>query len=99
MTVIQPFKQGLLLRMLFSCLIDGDRINTADFDKPRAARFRQHGSMFRGRISSTGWSRSLAAFSNEGWVNQLRCKISESLPGSIGAAQGGLHPYRANGWG
>src|ERR1700730_2370026 len=41
--VIQPFKRGLLLRVLFSCLIDADRIDTADFEKPIAARFRQHG--------------------------------------------------------
>ena len=42
--IIQPFKQGLLLRILFSCLIDGDRTDTADFDKPKGASFRQHGA-------------------------------------------------------
>jgi CRISPR-associated endonuclease/helicase Cas3 len=41
--VIQPFKRGLLLRILFSCLIDADRTDTADFDKPAGARLRQFG--------------------------------------------------------
>ncbi len=40
--VIQPFQRGLLARILFSCLIDADRIDSADFEKPIAARFRQH---------------------------------------------------------
>lgn len=34
---------GLLVRFLFSCLIDADRVDTADFEKPRAARSRMHG--------------------------------------------------------
>jgi CRISPR-associated endonuclease/helicase Cas3 len=39
-TVIQ-FKLGLLTRFLFSCLIDADRVNTADFEKPHASRLRR----------------------------------------------------------
>jgi CRISPR-associated endonuclease/helicase Cas3 len=35
---------GLMLRFLFSCLIDADRTDTADFECNRAASFRQHGS-------------------------------------------------------
>lgn len=34
---------GLLVRFLFSCLIDADRVDTADFEKPKAARNRMHG--------------------------------------------------------
>lgn len=74
--VIRPFKQGLLLRMLFSCLIDGDRIDTADFDKPRAARFRQHGEYVSWQELIDRLELKLAAFSNERWVDQLRCEIS-----------------------
>lgn len=75
--IIQPFKQGLLLRMLFSCLIDGDRINTADFEKPRAAKLRQHGMYAPWPVLIDRLESSLAAFSSEGWVNQLRREISE----------------------
>lgn len=37
------FKCGLLVRFLFSCLIDADRINTADFEFPSNVRFRNYG--------------------------------------------------------
>ena len=74
--VIRPFKQGLLLRMLFSCLIDGDRIDTADFDKPRAASFRQHGEYVSWQELINRLELKLAAFSNERWIDQLRCEIS-----------------------
>src|SRR5687768_3644311 len=37
------FKVGLLVRYLFSCLIDADRISSADFEKPHAAKTRRHG--------------------------------------------------------
>jgi CRISPR-associated endonuclease/helicase Cas3 len=75
--VIQPFKQGLLLRMLFSCLIDGDRIDTADFEKPRAAKLRQHGKYTPWPVLIARLENKVAAFSSEGWVNQLRREISE----------------------
>jgi CRISPR-associated endonuclease/helicase Cas3 len=74
--VIRPFKQGLLLRMLFSCLIDGDRIDTADFDKPRAASFRQDGEYVSWQELIDRLELKLAAFSNERWVDQLRREIS-----------------------
>lgn len=32
---------GLLVRFAFSCLIDADRVDTADFENPRTARFRR----------------------------------------------------------
>jgi len=74
--VIRPFKLGLLLRMLFSCLIDGDRIDTADFDKPRAARFRQHGEYVPWQELIDRLDLKLTAFSNERWVDRLRREIS-----------------------
>lgn len=37
------FKVGLLIRFLFSCLIDGDRLDTADFEFPAKALKRNHG--------------------------------------------------------
>jgi CRISPR-associated endonuclease/helicase Cas3 len=36
-------KVGLLTRFLFSCLIDADRIDTADFEQPKVAKQRLHG--------------------------------------------------------
>ena len=43
------FKVGLLVRYLFSCLIDADRINSADLERPRAAKVGDTGNMANGR--------------------------------------------------
>jgi CRISPR-associated endonuclease/helicase Cas3 len=75
--VIQPFKQGLLLRMLFSCLIDADRTNTADFDKPKGALLRQHGEYVPWTRLTERLEERLAAFPNEKWVDQRRCEIAD----------------------
>ncbi len=40
---------GLLVRFIFSCLIDADRIDTADFERHRQSRFRPKGCY-------TGWT-------------------------------------------
>lgn len=37
------FQAGLLARYLLSCLLDADRLSTADFSNPKAALLRQHG--------------------------------------------------------
>jgi CRISPR-associated endonuclease/helicase Cas3 len=41
---VAQFQIGLLVRFLFSCLIDADRQDTADFERPRAAKARQDGA-------------------------------------------------------
>ena len=41
---IVHFQQGFLVRALFSCLIDADRIDTADFEHPGRARRRYLGN-------------------------------------------------------
>jgi CRISPR-associated endonuclease/helicase Cas3 len=74
--VNQPFKQGLLLKVLFSCLIDGERTDTADFDKPKSASFRQHGDYVSWQDLIDRLERKLATFQNGGWVDQCRRDIS-----------------------
>ena len=73
--IIQPFQRGLLARILFSCLIDADRIDSTDFEKPIAARFRQHSnyvpwSDLIGRLEN-----HLMQFPSEGSVNGLRRQV------------------------
>jgi len=75
--IIQPFKQGLLLRMLFSCLIDADRTNTADFDKPQGALLRQHGEYVPWEQLIERLEAKLEVFPNEKWVDQRRREISD----------------------
>ena len=37
------FKYGLLIQFLFSCLIDADRLDTANFKSPKDAQLRNYG--------------------------------------------------------
>jgi CRISPR-associated endonuclease/helicase Cas3 len=71
------FKQGLLVRLLFSCLIDGDRVDTADFENPIAAQKR-----LQGRYTSFGklidrLETKLASFKADTAVNKIRKRISD----------------------
>ena len=43
--VLQQFRLGLFTRFLFSCLIDADRINSADFEDPAKAKARSTGAV------------------------------------------------------
>ncbi len=74
---ITQFKLGLLVRVLFSCLIDADRIDTADFEKPRAARHRFNGQY-------TGWpllierlEKHLQGFNFRNPIDEIRRSISD----------------------
>jgi len=40
------FSYGLIIRMLYSCLIDADRMDTADFENPKQAKNRQSGKYY-----------------------------------------------------
>lgn len=42
-SIVAQHQIGLLVRFLFSCLIDADRVDSADFESPKAAKFRPHG--------------------------------------------------------
>jgi CRISPR-associated endonuclease/helicase Cas3 len=75
--VIQPFKRGLLLRMLFSCLIDADRTNTADFDKPRGALLRQHGEYVAWSQLIERLEEKLVLFSSDRRIDQRRREIAD----------------------
>ena len=43
-SIIRHFNIGLLVRYLFSCLIDADRLDTANFENPKAAKLRYYGN-------------------------------------------------------
>jgi len=42
-SIVAQQQMGLLVRFLFSCLIDADRIDSADFENPKAAKLRLSG--------------------------------------------------------
>jgi CRISPR-associated endonuclease/helicase Cas3 len=71
------FKIGLLLRMMFSCLIDADRTNTANFEKKRVAALRQKGEYIDWQILADRLETHLANFEQSKTIDRERAKISD----------------------
>jgi CRISPR-associated endonuclease/helicase Cas3 len=82
---------GLLLRFLFSCLIDADRIDSADFENPHHADARPLGSyaewpMLVGRIEA-----HLAQWSPAHPIDHLRQQISDECRAAAYRAGPGIY--------
>lgn len=67
---------GLLVRFLFSCLIDADRLDTATFEKPRANRNRMHGRYEDWPILAGRLETYLATLAPRQPIDGLRADIS-----------------------
>lgn len=74
---IVRFKVGLLVRYLFSCLIDADRINSADFEKPHAAKARRHGRYDEWAHLINRLDMRLSSFVAKNPIDELRLNISQ----------------------
>ena len=85
---IFKFKTGLLVRFLFSCLIDADRLNTADFEKPIAAQKRLNGRYVDFDTLINHLEKRLSEFKSDSDVNKLRCQISDHCRESAYRKQG-----------
>ena len=89
LTVIESFRIGFLTRFLFSCLIDADRLNSAEFESPerhaeRIARSQNKSwSVAIGRLE--GW---LAQLPVKNYVDELRREISENCQSRSRDSQG-----------
>ncbi|EIW20399.1 MULTISPECIES: CRISPR-associated helicase/endonuclease Cas3 [Pelosinus] len=77
------FKVGLLARLLFSCLIDADRLNTANFEFPKNEILRNQGNYVEWSILIDRLNIHLAKFEKnksksekQKIVNSLRTRIS-----------------------
>jgi len=70
------FKYGLLVRFIFSCLIDADRLSTADFEHPRLARLRNNTFYKDWTILTKRLENNLKKFNPTG-INAIRQKISQ----------------------
>jgi len=70
------FKQGLLLRFLFSCLIDADRLNTADFEFPNNATLRGYGEYHPWQVLIERLEKKLESFERRNLVDDIRKHVS-----------------------
>lgn len=68
---------GLLLRLLFSCLIDADRTNTAHFEKSAAAVYRQDQTYETWEKLLERLDRNLSQMNVGGPVNGIRRQVSD----------------------
>mgnify|MGYP001561188403 CR=1 FL=1 len=71
------FKCGLLVRFLFSCLIDADRLNTADFEEPAIKKLRHYGDYEDWNVLIDRLNKKLEDFDSKG-INAIRQKISQA---------------------
>ena len=70
-------KYGMMLRFLFSCLIDADRLSTADFEKPSLAKLRNYGDCESWSALILKLNKKLKNFNSEG-INCIRQNISHA---------------------
>lgn len=80
-SITAQFQAGMMLRMLFSCLIDSDRIDAADFDSPNSARLRKNGNQADWDILIQRLEKHVNAFNNKtngSKVDVLRNQISSA---------------------
>lgn len=68
---------GLLVRFLFSCLIDADRIDTADFERKTTRRFRPAGEYVKWPVLIERLESHLRELKTIQRIDQLRREISD----------------------
>lgn len=76
-SVVAQQQIGLLVRLLFSCLIDADRVDTANFEKPRATRNRMHGHYEDWTVLVRRLESHLATFERRHPIDGLRADIAQ----------------------
>ena len=68
---------ALLTRFLFSCLLDADRLSTANFENARSASFRTTGDTPDWAGILTAFETHLGGFQAESEINRIRTRISD----------------------
>jgi len=75
--IIIQFQLGLLTRILFSCLIDADRMDTADFARPTFATCRMHGNYEEWSELINRLESHFSQFDCEEKINKIRKNIAD----------------------
>lgn len=81
------FKYGLLVRFLYSCLIDADRLDTADFEMPGATTLRNYSNYEEWPVLINRLNKKLATFEPAG-INKIRQRISQTCYGFFDQPKG-----------
>lgn len=84
---IQSFNLGFWTRMLFSCLIDADRINSADFEYPENTQHRSNAPV-DWSIPVNRLELAIKEFSGEKDIDELRRNISDTCKNKSNETQG-----------
>lgn len=81
-TETKIFKYGLLIRFLFSCLIDADRLDTANFEFPSGALYRNQNQYQSWEVLNNRLNVKLQSFEDStdtnSKVNQIRRDVSNT---------------------
>lgn len=88
-TRVEQFQLGFFTRFLFSCLIDADRLNSAEFEEPTRKIERESNSL------PVQWGRAIdllesqiAQFDCDNYVDELRSEISNNCKARANDKQG-----------
>ncbi|NLN60450.1 MAG: CRISPR-associated endonuclease Cas3'' [Deltaproteobacteria bacterium] len=76
-STVAQFQLGLLVRFLFSALIDADRQDTADSGKPKAAKHRQQGNYRSWNELVERLENKYKTFETKNRVDEIRKDVSE----------------------
>jgi CRISPR-associated endonuclease/helicase Cas3 len=74
---VRLFMLGLLIRYLFSCLVDADRQDTADFENPQQKSNRQHSHYMDWHLLCERYENHIANFSVRNQIDMYRAEISK----------------------
>lgn len=84
---LKHFRLGFLTRFLFSCLIDADRIDSADFETPGNVKLRPKEAV-EWKIAIKRLEEKLAGFQVRNQVDEIRNRISQECLGRALGSQG-----------
>ncbi len=87
-SIVAQQQIGLLVRFLFSCLIDADRIDSADFEKPKAAKLRPHGRYTEWDVLCYQLEEHLAGLKPNKPIDHLRRDISSHCRNAASRGKG-----------
>lgn len=87
-TTTIEFQMGMLARFLFSCLIDADRVSTADFESPAAAKQRLNGGYAAWPVLVERLEEKLTGFRCESKIDKLRRVVSDKCLDAAGRGKG-----------